>query len=104
MAVFIRGTIPAKQSESKVYRAVITDIRAGFAGSAFSAPDLRDIIAGIALGAVGSLFRRAIGAHVAAFLAGATVTDLRTRATRALAAFVTQLYTLIARKAFAAIR
>lgn len=103
MAVFVGGTIHAKQSVSKVCRAAITYLGAGLAGSAFFTPALRNIVAGVALGAVRTFFCGTIRTYFATFRVGTTVTDLGTCAVGTFSAFEAQLHTLIARKALTAI-
>lgn len=86
MAVLVHDTVHANKTFAKIHRTAVTKLGAGFALSAELAPAFCDIITSIALGAVGTLFRRAIGAHVAAFLTGAAVADLCAGALDALAA------------------
>lgn len=103
MAVFVSGAVPAKQSKAKVYRAIVTDIVAVFTESAFCAPAFRNIIAGTAIGAMCAFFLCAVDTHIAAFLGGTAVADIRTRAAGALSALVAHLYALITSKTLAAI-
>ena len=103
MTLFFFGAIPAKQAEAKVHGAVIADIGAAFTASAFRAPAFCDILAGVAIGAVSTFFRRTIGAHIAAFLVGAAIADLRACAIGAFSALVAHLHALITQIAFAAI-
>ena len=103
MAVLVSGAVPAKQSKAKVYRAIVTDIVAVFTESAFCAPALHNIIAGPAIGAMCAFFLCAVDTHIAAFLGGTAVADIRTRAAGALSALVAHLYALITSKTLAAI-
>ena len=68
MAVFIGGAVPAKQSKTKVYRAIITEIVAIFTESAFCTPALSKIITVPAIGAMCSFFLCAVYTHISTFL------------------------------------